>query len=344
MRESTGTVVRARAPPLVPAPVPAPAPVPLSIPLCVPPALQSVAVSMPVCAPASSPRLDPWSVRVPVSVSISFCVLLPPSPAAHSVSVSIPVWAPASTPCLDLNPRSAGAPVSVLISFCVPAVPVSVAVSMPVVCAPRLHGQRGLLRRVCILLVGQRESRQLDHNGLALACKFELDNGACRADDVLLDDFALDANAIVVAGPHQPIAHAHLARQVDGPAPLDVAHNTATTRLLGGLLQRHAHTTGRPRPIVGTCGRCIISSPRVQIGPVPAPVRRALPRLAEVSCIPLAVAHVPGSWSLEPPGLASIARSPTIPHIAPLHPLAFIPPVMSAPHVAAIRSTRQLQY
>ena len=70
-------------------------------------------------------------------------------------------------------------------------------------------------------------------------------------------------------------------------------------------------------------------TPRVQIGPAPA--RRALPGLAEVSCIPLAVAHVPGPWSLEPPGLASIARSPTIPHIAPLHPLAFVPPVMSAP-------------
>ena len=52
----------------------------------------------------------------------------------------------------------------------------------------------------------------------------------------ILDDCALDANTIVVAGPHQPIAHAHLARQIDGPAPLDVFHNTAATRLLGGLL------------------------------------------------------------------------------------------------------------
>ena len=253
MRESTGTVVRARAPPLVPAPVPAPAPapapVPLSIPLCVPPALQSVAVSMPVCAPASSPRLDPWSVRVPVSVSISFCVLRPPSPAAHSVSVSIPVWAPASTPCLDLNPRSAGAPVSVLISFCVPAVPVSVAVSMPVVCAPRPSGH------ACLL-----------------------------------------APRVIAGVPSQPLSHLSL-----------LVHGDAAIQRL---------------------------TPRVQIGPAPA--RRALPGLAEVSCIPLAVAHVPGSWSLEPPGLASIARSPTIPHIAPLHPLAFVPPVMSAPHVAAI--------
>ena len=253
MRESTGTVVRARAPPLVPAPVPAPAPapapVPLSIPLCVPPALQSVAVSMPVCAPASSPRLDPWSVRVPVSVSISFCVLLPPSPAAHSVSVSIPVWAPASTPCLDLNPRSAGAPVSVLISFCVPAVPVSVAVSMPVVCAPRPSGH------ACLL-----------------------------------------APRVIAGVPSQPLSHLSL-----------LVHGDAAIQRL---------------------------TPRVQIGPAPA--RRALPGLAEVSCIPLAVAHVPGPWSLEPPGLASIARSPTIPHIAPLHPLAFVPPVMSAPHVAAI--------
>ena len=133
---------------------------------------------------------------------------------------------------------------------------------MPVVSVGRAgRGHRGLLRRVCILL-GRRESRQLDHNGLALACKFELDDGACRADDVRLDDFALDADTIVVAGPHQPIAHAHPARQVDGPAPLDVAHNTAATRLLGGLLQSHAHTTKRPRPIVGTCGRCIIS-PRI---------------------------------------------------------------------------------
>jgi len=94
-------------------------------------------------------------------------------------------------------------------------------------------------------------SRQLDNKRLVLTRKFELDDGACWADDVLLDDLALDADTIVVAGTHQPIAHAHLERQVDGPARRDVAHNTAVTRLLGGLLQRHTHTTGRLREVVG---------------------------------------------------------------------------------------------